>query len=117
MIEPDVFAEALCEDFHVPGHLYDMVAPMISKSIKEQLDDMLQHTPWENFKTASSQGILEFDSFEESPELRVLIKLDIIIGNQALQDQFEWDLNCQKNSPERFAEILVQDLKLSFEFV
>jgi SWI/SNF-related matrix-associated actin-dependent regulator of chromatin subfamily B protein 1 len=116
MIEPDVFAEALCEDFHVPNHLYDMIVPMVSKSIKEQLDDLLQHTPWENFKTQTSQGNLD-QELEENPDLRVLIKLDIIIGNQALQDQFEWDLNCQKNSPERFAQILVQDLRLSYDFV
>ena len=31
-------------------------------------------------------------------------------------DQFEWDVNCQKNDPELFAEILAAELGLGGEF-
>jgi len=30
-------------------------------------------------------------------------------------DQFEWDINCQENSPERFARVTALDLGLSRE--
>ncbi|RKP03080.1 hypothetical protein CXG81DRAFT_4663, partial [Caulochytrium protostelioides] len=34
-----------------------------------------------------------------------------------LTDQFEWDLACKRNHPERFAERLCHDLRLPPEFV
>lgn len=48
-------------------------------------------------------------------ELRVLIKVDIIIGTQNLTDTFEWDLNSGV-SPEEFAASYVRELGLSGEF-
>ncbi|CAO3613901.1 unnamed protein product [Mucor fragilis] len=49
-------------------------------------------------------------------ELRTLIQLDIIVGNRILNDQFEWDITCEKNSPESFAETMTIDLGLGGEF-
>ncbi|WRT70508.1 uncharacterized protein IL334_007506 [Kwoniella shivajii] len=52
---------------------------------------------------------------EEMEELRILIKVDIIIGTQNLSDSFEWDLNSTV-SPEEFAISYVTELGLSKEF-
>ncbi|WFC95866.1 SWI/SNF chromatin-remodeling complex subunit [Malassezia brasiliensis] len=50
-------------------------------------------------------------------ELRVLIKLDILVGAQNLVDQFEWDLlDPDAQSAERFAETFAADLGLAGEF-
>ncbi|WFD03924.1 SWI/SNF chromatin-remodeling complex subunit [Malassezia obtusa] len=50
-------------------------------------------------------------------ELRVLIKLDILVGAQNLVDQFEWDLLDQDaQSAERFAETFAAELGLPGEF-
>ncbi|KAG8959571.1 SWI/SNF chromatin-remodeling complex subunit [Tulasnella sp. 419] len=49
-------------------------------------------------------------------ELRILIKLDILVGSKHLVDQFEWDTNDPLNSPEVFAEIYASDLGLGGEF-
>jgi len=48
---------------------------------------------------------------------RVVIKLNIHVGNISLVDQFEWDLSEEKNSPEEFAKKLCSDLSLGGEFV
>lgn len=52
----------------------------------------------------------------EDDELRILVKVDIIVGTQNLSDTFEWDLNSTV-SPEEFAVSYCKDLGLSGEFV
>ncbi len=48
--------------------------------------------------------------------ISLLSQIDVTIGNISLVDQFEWDINCQKNDPELFAEILTAELGLGGEF-
>ncbi|KAH7928851.1 SNF5-domain-containing protein [Leucogyrophana mollusca] len=49
-------------------------------------------------------------------DLRILIKLDIIVGSMKLDDQFEWDLENVDASPEQFAEVYAKELGLGGEF-
>ncbi|KAK7057551.1 hypothetical protein R3P38DRAFT_2841689 [Favolaschia claudopus] len=49
-------------------------------------------------------------------DLRILIRLDIIVGSVKLDDQFEWDLTNEDASPEEFAENYAQELGLNGEF-
>ncbi|KAF5392743.1 hypothetical protein D9757_000812 [Collybiopsis confluens] len=49
-------------------------------------------------------------------DMRIVIKLDIIVGSMKLDDQFEWDIDNVKASPEQFAEVYTRDLGLSGEF-
>ncbi|RDB23387.1 SWI/SNF chromatin-remodeling complex subunit snf5 [Hypsizygus marmoreus] len=49
-------------------------------------------------------------------DMRILIKLDIIVGSMKLDDQFEWDLDNENASPEEFAEVYTKDLGLNGEF-
>lgn len=50
-------------------------------------------------------------------EMRILIKLDIIVGSIRLEDQFEWELNNPDGSaPERFAEVYCMELGLNGDF-
>ncbi|KAJ7502954.1 hypothetical protein B0H11DRAFT_1712157 [Mycena galericulata] len=49
-------------------------------------------------------------------DMRILIRLDIIVGSMKLDDQFEWDLDNTDASPEDFAEIYAQELGLGGEF-
>ncbi|KAJ7125094.1 hypothetical protein C8R44DRAFT_703175 [Mycena epipterygia] len=49
-------------------------------------------------------------------DMRILIRLDIIVGSMKLDDQFEWDLDNVEASPEDFAEIYAQELGLGGEF-
>ncbi|KAI9494604.1 hypothetical protein BDB00DRAFT_761526 [Zychaea mexicana] len=97
LITPEQFAVVLCEDLNLP---IAMFKPNIVRAISDQIEDYDLHV-------ASMKSI---------SELRMLVKLDITVGNQALIDQFEWDINCRHNSPERFAEVLVKELGLGGEF-
>ncbi|KAF8653658.1 hypothetical protein AX16_003809 [Volvariella volvacea WC 439] len=49
-------------------------------------------------------------------EMRILIKLDVIVGSMKLDDQFEWDIDNSHASPEGFAEVYCQELGLGGEF-
>ncbi|EPQ51859.1 SNF5-domain-containing protein [Gloeophyllum trabeum ATCC 11539] len=50
-------------------------------------------------------------------EMRIVIKLDIIVGSIKLDDQIEWDLNNENASPEHFAEVYGKELGLAGEFI
>ena len=97
MLSPDQFAEVLCDDLDLnPLHF----VPAITAAINQQI---------ENFPTG--------DLLKAQQDRRVIIKLNIHIGNISLVDQFEWDLADENNSPEEFAQKLCADLSLGGEFV
>lgn len=53
----------------------------------------------------------------DQTDTRVIIRLNIHVGNMSLVDQFEWDLSETSNSPEQFATRLCAELGLGGEFV
>jgi SWI/SNF-related matrix-associated actin-dependent regulator of chromatin subfamily B member 1 len=53
---------------------------------------------------------------QEGEAIRI-IKLNVRINNIIIRDQFEWDINNPRNSPEDFAESLCADLGLGSEFM
>ncbi|KAK0236295.1 hypothetical protein EDD85DRAFT_771720 [Armillaria nabsnona] len=59
---------------------------------------------------------LNMDENEMHDDMRIVIKLDIIVGAMKLDDQFEWDIENPHASPEGFADIYVQELGLGGEF-
>ncbi|KAJ5140050.1 hypothetical protein N7448_003458 [Penicillium atrosanguineum] len=86
VVSPDLFAEKLVEDLGLPLETSGHLIREISKSIQDQI------------------------------EMRILVKLNITIGQHTLIDQFEWDINDPQNSPEEFALRMTDDLSLSGEF-
>lgn len=50
-------------------------------------------------------------------EARVIVKLNLVVGNILLEDQIEWDMSEQENTPERFAQSYCKELGLGGEFV
>ncbi|OZJ01792.1 hypothetical protein BZG36_05191 [Bifiguratus adelaidae] len=115
-VSAEHFADMLCEDLHLPRHMFK--APIIA-SIKEQIDDYGAHYPsaalesGDQRKPPSSTSSLASLGNED---LRILIKLDIVVGNWSLMDQFEWDVGDPNNDPEHFATILASELGLGGEF-
>ncbi|KAI9480667.1 MAG: hypothetical protein EXX96DRAFT_521933 [Benjaminiella poitrasii] len=139
-VTPDQFAEITCEDLRLPVSVF---APLIANSIRDQIQDyflnvssMINDDQQENAtKRASAyeefikckrqkiepndtvkEELTETDNKSNKVELRTVIKLDIIVGNKVLNDQFEWDISCKENSPESFAEIMATELGLGGEF-
>ncbi|XP_037092692.1 SWI/SNF-related matrix-associated actin-dependent regulator of chromatin subfamily B member 1-like [Pollicipes pollicipes] len=97
LITPEQFAEVLCDDLDLNPMVFVLA---VAQSIRHQLDTY----PTETIS-------------EEASDQRVVIKLNIHVGNISLVDQFEWDLANPENSPEQFAHKLCAELGLGGEFV
>ena len=78
----------------------------ISRSIKEQILEF-QPNPYVELNQFRTGG----------DDLRVKIKLDIVVGQNQLIDQFEWDISNTENDAEEFAENMCQELQLPGEFI
>lgn len=96
-VTPEQFAEVLCDDLDLPAPNF---VPAIAQSIRQQIE------------TFPTENILD-----QQTDQRVLIKLNIHVGNISLVDQFEWDLGEKNNTPEEFALKLCAELGLGGEFV
>uniref|UniRef100_A0AAQ4S263 SWI/SNF Subunit INI1 DNA binding domain-containing protein n=1 Tax=Gasterosteus aculeatus aculeatus TaxID=481459 RepID=A0AAQ4S263_GASAC len=97
LMTPEMFAEILCDDLDLNPLAF---VPAIASAIRQQI---------ESYPTDSI--------LEEQADQRVIIKLNIHVGNISLVDQFEWDMSERENSPESFALKLCSDLGLGGEFV
>merc|ERR1712088_528990 len=73
-------------------------------------------TPQQIGAAPSGEGLYE-NLLKEQSDQRVIIKLNIHVGNISLVDQFEWDLSDEHNCPEEFAKKICSDLSLGGEFV
>ncbi|KAI6202251.1 hypothetical protein M3Y96_00928500 [Aphelenchoides besseyi] len=96
LITPEMVADAMCDDLELPKHSF---AAAISQSIIQQLE--IQS---------------ELPILQTATDQRIIIKLNIHVGNQSLVDQFEWDISDESNSPEDVALRLCSDLGLGGEF-
>lgn len=99
MLTPEQFAEVLCDDLDLNPVNF---VPAIAAAISQQVECFPSET--ENL-------------LREQKDQRVVVKLNIHIGNHSLVDQFEWDLSEEQNSPEEFSRKLCSDLGLGGEFV
>jgi len=97
LVTPEIFAEIICDDLDLNPIAF---IPAISQSIRQQLE------------SHPSDNIIE-----DNTDQRVIIKLNIHVGNVSLVDQFEWDMGEPQNSPEEFAKKLASELGLGGEFV
>ncbi|KAL7648178.1 UNVERIFIED_CONTAM: hypothetical protein RMT77_000081 [Armadillidium vulgare] len=96
-ITPDQFAEILCDDLDLNPVMF---VPAISTGIRQQLELYPSH-----------------NIIQPHSDTRVVIKLNIHVGNISLNDQFEWDMSEPDNNPEEVATKLCAELGLGGEFV
>lgn len=101
LVTPEQFAEILCDDLDL--NPVNFVGP-IAQVIRSQL---------EAYQAESMEPMPE----EQPSDQRVVLKLNIHVGNISLMDQFEWDIGEPDNSPEEFAVRLCAELGLGGEFV
>ncbi|KAE8291753.1 SWI/SNF-related matrix-associated actin-dependent regulator of chromatin subfamily B member 1 [Larimichthys crocea] len=80
LMTPEMFAEILCDDLDLNPLAF---VPAIASAIRQQI---------ESYPTDSI--------LEDQADQRVIIKLNIHVGNISLVDQFEWDMSERENSPE-----------------
>ncbi|RPA87720.1 SNF5-domain-containing protein [Ascobolus immersus RN42] len=106
----EFFAEQLVEDFHLP--ITPSLVQSVKNSIADQVTEFHPHVFYEDQPLIPSQPYWAY----KNDEMRILIKLNITIGQHTLIDQFEWDINNPMNSPEEFANKMCKELSLSGEF-
>jgi len=111
-ISPVLFAHGLVEDLQIPPEAHDMFVRQINESIQEQIVD---HHPHAWFEEEPLDPHLPYHAYKND-DMRITIKLNITIGQHALIDQFEWDINNKMNCPEEFAARMARDMSLSGEF-
>ncbi|RAL14833.1 SWI/SNF chromatin-remodeling complex subunit SNF5 [Aspergillus homomorphus CBS 101889] len=112
VVSPELFAEKLVEDLGLPMETCAPLVRMVSQSIQEQLCD---YYPQIFMEEDPLDPHLPYSAYKND-EMRILVKLNITIGQHTLIDQFEWDINDPSNSPEDFAARMTDDLSLSGEF-
>lgn len=108
----DHYAEKLVEDFGLDVKACDPLIRKIAADIREQLQD---YTPHIFTLPEPLDPHLPYTAYKND-EMRILVKLNITIGQNTLIDQFEWEVNNPYNSPEEFARQMTHDLSLAGEF-
>lgn len=96
-ITPDEFATIYCRDLDFPNST--VLHSQIVSSINEQLQE---------YETVAAVVV---------PDLQVIVNLTCSLDNRLYEDNFQWNLNDKSVSPEKFAEIVVQDLGLPRDFM
>ena len=113
MVPMDLFAQQLIEDFGLSLEKCDGLVRQVCAHMQEQVQD---YFPQPFIDDGPEDPHLPYTAYKDD-EMRILIKLNITIGQHTLMDQFEWDLNNSSDSAELFARQMARDLSLSSEFV
>ncbi|KAI1282470.1 hypothetical protein F5Y07DRAFT_240742 [Xylaria sp. FL0933] len=112
LVHPELFAMQLVEDMALQPPVAQPVFDEIMKQFREQLNDFY---PFVFSDEDALDPELPYSAWKND-EMRILVKLNITIGQHTLVDQFEWEINNPLNSPEEFAASMSRDLALSGEF-
>ncbi|KAF4465383.1 Snf5 subunit, partial [Fusarium albosuccineum] len=112
LLQVELFAAQLVEDMGLKPPASQPVYEQVVHQMREQLNDFY---PFVYSEEDALDPELPYSAYKND-EMRILIKLNITIGQHTLVDQFEWEINNPSNSPEEFAANMARDLSLSGEF-
>ncbi|OAA43094.1 transcription factor Snf5p [Metarhizium rileyi] len=112
LLAVELFAAQLVEDMALKPPAAQPVFEQIVQQMREQLNDFY---PFAFAEEDALDPELPYSAYKND-EMRILVKLNITIGQHTLVDQFEWEINNPNNSPEEFAANMARDLSLSGEF-
>ncbi|CAK7204929.1 SWI/SNF chromatin-remodeling complex subunit [Sporothrix eucalyptigena] len=112
LVAPELFTTQLLEDLGLKPPVSNQVYEQVFQQIQEQLGDFY---PLVYSDEDALDPELPYSAYKND-EMRILVKLNITIGQHTLVDQFEWEINNPMNSPEEFAASMSRDLSLSGEF-
>ncbi|KAI5863105.1 SNF5-domain-containing protein [Durotheca rogersii] len=112
IVGAELFAAYLVEDMGLKPPAFQPVFEQVVQQMHEQLNDFY---PFVFSDEDALDPELPYSAWKND-EMRILVKLNITIGQHTLVDQFEWEINNPLNSPEEFAASMSKDLALSGEF-
>ena len=113
MVPMDLFAQQLVEDFGLSLESCDAITRQVLGHMQEQVQDYFPHSFIDD---GPEDPHLPYTAYKDD-EMRIIIKLNITVGQHTLVDQFEWDINNSSDAAELFARQMATDLSLSGEFV
>ncbi|PHH58856.1 hypothetical protein CDD81_4267 [Ophiocordyceps australis] len=108
----ELFAAHLVEDMGLKPPADKPIYDQVVQQMHHQLNDFY---PFVFSDDEALDPELPYSAYKND-EMRILVKLNITIGQHTLVDQFEWDINNPANSPEAFAALMARDLSLTGEF-
>ncbi|KAK7425392.1 SWI/SNF chromatin-remodeling complex subunit [Neonectria magnoliae] len=112
ILHVELFAAQLVEDMGLKPPASQPVYEQVVQQMREQLSDFY---PFAYTEEDALDPELPYSAYKND-EMRILVKLNITVGQHTLVDQFEWEINNPANSPEEFAANMARDLSLSGEF-
>ena len=136
----DLFAASICEDLGVPSQVFmELIKTAVQTQVNEfattmalRMSSTSEHDDtrgrltesdadaWRRLRSQEPDAVstpTDTQACDAEDELRVLIKIDILVGATHLVDQFEWDIaTADSLAAERFAEAFTADLGLAGEF-
>ncbi|KAL2752728.1 hypothetical protein ACRALDRAFT_2029894 [Sodiomyces alcalophilus JCM 7366] len=111
IVHPEVFAQNFLEDMGLDPTDKALLEPVLH----QMHDQLMDFYPFVYSDEDALDPELPYWAYKND-EMRILVKLNITIGQHTLVDQFEWDINNPLNSPEEFAASMSRELALSGEF-
>lgn len=105
LISLDEFVVQMLKDYRF-SNIHDF-KDTIMNTLKEQIGEF-QPNP---FRYDQDSGLRI-----GGDDMRIKIKLDIVVGQNQLIDTFEWDISNQDNDPEEFSQMMCEELSLPGEF-
>lgn len=106
LVNVNEFVKDMLMDYKFDDAYVKSLTQTVSRSIEEQIMEF-QANPFIELNQDRIGG----------DDLRIKIKLDIVVGQNQLIDQFEWDISNSENNAEEFAENMCQELQLPGEFI
>jgi len=114
LIKPETFAKIFCMDLDLPINPW---AETVANQIRAQLEE---HEGVASLDLGVDDHIHKHDkkgeNFDEIPECRVILSIDVQIATYHLLDHIEWDL-LSPLTPEAFSQQLCAELGLSGEAI
>ncbi|ROT35907.1 SNF5-domain-containing protein [Sodiomyces alkalinus F11] len=111
IVHPEIFAQNFLEDMGLDPTDKALLEPVLH----QMHDQLMDFYPFVYSDEDALDPELPYWAYKND-EMRMLVKLNITIGQHTLVDQFEWDINNPLNSPEEFATSMSRELSLSGEF-
>lgn len=106
LLKIEHFVEDMMKDYRYAPLIRDQFSDTICQSMKEQIMEF-QSNPYLDLEEERAGG----------DDMRIMIKVDIVVGQHQLLDNFEWDISNPENCPEEFAEGMCREMSLPGEFV
>ncbi|KAJ3087349.1 Snf5- protein 1 [Quaeritorhiza haematococci] len=113
LMSPEQFAQILADDIDSP--YANQFVPLIAQAIRQQCASYAAAAEEDGNKEVSRAPKSDDDEYYN--DLRIIVKLDLHVGNLNLKDRFEWPLFSETLSPEDFAKHLCSDLGIGGEFI